>query len=69
VVTFQASMVIAMLAGITLEIVGTPVHHGPFYSVARAIGVPPINFCLRPFSGQERCYRFQSQCSLLPRPC
>ncbi|KAE8160397.1 hypothetical protein BDV40DRAFT_313924 [Aspergillus tamarii] len=44
----QASLVTAMLAGVVLERVGTPVIDGPFWSMIRAISVAPINLLLSP---------------------
>jgi len=43
VVTFQASLATAMVAGILMETTGIPLLHGPFYSIVRALQVSPSN--------------------------
>jgi hypothetical protein len=41
VVTFQASLATAMVAGIMMETVGVPLLQGPFYSIMRAVKAAP----------------------------
>jgi hypothetical protein len=43
VVTFQASLATAMVAGILMETTGIPLLQGPFYSIVRALQVAPSN--------------------------
>ncbi|CAI7621778.1 unnamed protein product [Penicillium glandicola] len=44
VVSFQAGLATAMVAGIVLETTGAPLLHGPFYSILRAVKAAPSNF-------------------------
>jgi hypothetical protein len=43
VVSFQAGVITALIAGIVLETAGIPLLHGPFYSMLRAVKVAPSN--------------------------
>jgi hypothetical protein len=44
VVTFQASLATAMVAGIVIETIGVPLLQAPLYSILRAVKVAPSNF-------------------------
>ncbi|CAG7960829.1 unnamed protein product [Penicillium salamii] len=43
VVSFQAGVITALIAGIVLETTGIPLLHSPFYSMLRAVKVAPSN--------------------------